>query len=158
MRVVHLYSSLVINKKSLNNIPWLLKSAECFYRTRNTQIQYIGDKCRVSIRFSVVGVHCHSLVLLPLTITKHINVCLQIVQISTCMGFAALAKADTKFSHSLCFIGMGAVSCARGEFIMSVGNLQEGERYVVFVFVVIDWKCWDTPRYTPIDFDFASAI
>ncbi len=73
MRVVHLYSSLVTNKKSLNNFPWLLKSAECFYHTRNTRIQYIGDKCRVSVRFSVVGVHCHSLVLLPLTVTKHIT-------------------------------------------------------------------------------------
>ncbi len=73
MQVVHLYSSLVINKKSLNNFPWLLKSAECFYCTRNTWIQYIGDKCRVSIRFSVVGVHCHSLVLLPPAITKHIT-------------------------------------------------------------------------------------
>ncbi len=77
MRVVHLYSSLVTNKKSLNNFPWLLKSAECFYRTRNTRIQYIGDKCRVSVRFSVVGVHCHSLVLLPLAVTEHINVYLK---------------------------------------------------------------------------------
>ncbi len=50
-----------------------MKSAECFYRTRNAQIQYIGDKCRVSVRFSVVGVHCHSLVLLPLAVTEHIN-------------------------------------------------------------------------------------
>ncbi len=74
VRVVHLYSSLVTNKKSFNNFPWLLKSAECFYRTRNTQIQYIGDKCRVSVRFSVVGVHCHSLVLLPLAVTEHITV------------------------------------------------------------------------------------
>ncbi len=73
MQVVCLYSSLVMNKKSLNNFPWLLKSAECFYRTRNIHIQYIGDKCRVSVRFSVVGVHCHSLVLLPLAITEHIS-------------------------------------------------------------------------------------
>ncbi len=50
-----------------------MKSAECFYRTQNARIQYIGDKCRVSVRFSVVGVHCHSLVLLPLAITEHIN-------------------------------------------------------------------------------------
>ncbi len=72
MQVVHLHSSLVMNKKSLNNFPWLLKSAECFYRTQITQIQYIGDKCKVSVRFSVVGVHCPSSVLLPLAITKHI--------------------------------------------------------------------------------------
>ncbi len=51
-----------------------MKSAECFYRTRNARIQYIGDKCRVSVRFSVVGVHCHSLVLLPLAVTEHITV------------------------------------------------------------------------------------
>ncbi len=50
-----------------------MKSAECFYRTRNTRIQYIGDKCRVSVRFSVVGVHCHPLVLLPLAVTEHIS-------------------------------------------------------------------------------------
>ncbi len=50
-----------------------MKSAECFYRTRNARIQYIGDKCRVSVRFSVVGVHCHSLVLLPLAVTEHIS-------------------------------------------------------------------------------------
>ena len=59
---------------SLNNFPWLLKSAECFYHTQNTRIQYIGDKCRVSDWFSVVGVHCQPLVHLPLAVTEHISI------------------------------------------------------------------------------------
>lgn len=56
-------------------------------------------------------------------------------QINTCVGFVALAKADTKFSRGLCFTGVGAVSCAWGEFIMSVGNLQKGERYGLLAFL-----------------------
>lgn len=47
-----------------------------------------------------------------------------------CVGFAALAKADMKFSRGLRYTGVGAVSCARGEFIVTVGNLQKGERLV----------------------------
>ncbi|PBK59996.1 hypothetical protein ARMSODRAFT_1027004 [Armillaria solidipes] len=39
--------------------------------------------------------------------------------ISTCIGFVALAKADTKFSQGLCFMG----------------NLQKGERYAPIDFV-----------------------
>ncbi len=50
-------------------------------------------------------------------------------QISTCVGFAALAKADMKFSKGLRFTGVGAVSCTRSEFVMTVGNLHKGERY-----------------------------
>ncbi|SJL16269.1 uncharacterized protein ARMOST_19789 [Armillaria ostoyae] len=49
--------------------------------------------------------------------------------ISTCVGFAALAKADTKFSRGLRYTGVGAVSCGRGEFVITVGNLHKGERY-----------------------------
>ncbi|SJK99852.1 uncharacterized protein ARMOST_03163 [Armillaria ostoyae] len=55
--------------------------------------------------------------------------------ISTCIGFVALAKADTKFSWGLCFTGVGTVSCAWDEFIMSVGNLQKGERYASMDFI-----------------------
>ncbi len=35
---------------------------KCFYHTLKRPNSYIGDKCRVSVRFGVVGVHCHSLV------------------------------------------------------------------------------------------------
>ena len=77
-------------------------------------------------------------------------------QISTCVGFAALAKADTKFSHGLHFTGVGAVSCVRGEFIMLVGNLQKGERYSLLAFLIQQY--WDMPRYAPMDFVFASAL
>ncbi|SJL12089.1 uncharacterized protein ARMOST_15510 [Armillaria ostoyae] len=38
--------------------------------------------------------------------------------ISTCVGFAALAKADTKFLKGMRYTGIGAVSCAWGEFLM----------------------------------------
>ncbi|PBK63848.1 hypothetical protein ARMSODRAFT_990134 [Armillaria solidipes] len=55
--------------------------------------------------------------------------------ISTCVGFAALAKADTKFSKGLRFTGVGAVSCARSEFIVAVGNLHKGERYAPMDFI-----------------------
>lgn len=49
------------------------------------------------------------------------------LQISTCVGFTALAKADTKFSRGLRYTSVGAVSCGRGEFVMMVGNLHKGE-------------------------------
>ncbi|KIJ89698.1 hypothetical protein K443DRAFT_72397, partial [Laccaria amethystina LaAM-08-1] len=51
--------------------------------------------------------------------------------ISTCVGFQALAKANSKFSRGLRFTGVGAVSCARSEMVLPscVGNLQKGERY-----------------------------
>ncbi|KAH9480163.1 hypothetical protein JR316_0006761 [Psilocybe cubensis] len=51
--------------------------------------------------------------------------------ISTCVGFQALAKANTKFSKGLRYTGVGAAICGRSEMIFptSVGNLQKGERY-----------------------------
>ncbi|KAE9403288.1 hypothetical protein BT96DRAFT_955974 [Gymnopus androsaceus JB14] len=49
--------------------------------------------------------------------------------ISTCVGFAALAKAATKYSRGLRYTGVGAVSCARTDMITAVGNLEKGERY-----------------------------
>ncbi|PBK59169.1 hypothetical protein ARMSODRAFT_983262 [Armillaria solidipes] len=60
--------------------------------------------------------------------------------ISTCVGFAALAKADTKFSKGLRYTGVGAVSCARGEFLMRLVDLHKGE------------------RYAPMDYVFGSAL
>ncbi|KAH7904972.1 hypothetical protein BJ138DRAFT_1118902 [Hygrophoropsis aurantiaca] len=51
--------------------------------------------------------------------------------ISTCVGFNALAQANTKFSKGLRYTGVGACGCARSEMFMpnGVGNLQKGERY-----------------------------
>ncbi|PBK63572.1 hypothetical protein ARMSODRAFT_1023775 [Armillaria solidipes] len=60
--------------------------------------------------------------------------------ISTCVGFAALAKADTKFSKGMRYTGVGAVSCVRGEFLMRLVNLHKGE------------------RYAPMDYVFGSAL
>ncbi|KAF8069293.1 hypothetical protein FPV67DRAFT_1415377 [Lyophyllum atratum] len=57
--------------------------------------------------------------------------------ISTCVGFAALSKANTKFSKGLRYTGVAAVSCSRGEMILpcGVGDLIKGERYPNMDFV-----------------------
>src|SRR5262249_26137595 len=62
--------------------------------------------------------------------------------ISTCVGFSALAQANTKFSRGLRFTGVGGVSCGRSEMLLpnAVGNLQKGE-------------C-----YAPMDYIFGSSI
>lgn len=54
-------------------------------------------------------------------------------QISTCVGFQALAKANTKFSKGLRYTGVSLVACGRSEMIMpaAVGNLHKGERLVL---------------------------
>ncbi|RDB23287.1 hypothetical protein Hypma_009705 [Hypsizygus marmoreus] len=51
--------------------------------------------------------------------------------ISTCVGFAAIAGANTRFLRGLRYTGVGGMSCARGEMLLpnGVGNLQKGERY-----------------------------
>ncbi|PPR01605.1 hypothetical protein CVT26_013324 [Gymnopilus dilepis] len=51
--------------------------------------------------------------------------------ISTCVGFQALAKANNKFSVGLRYTGTNAVVCGRSEMIfpLGVGNLHKGERY-----------------------------
>ncbi|KAH9478965.1 hypothetical protein JR316_0009428 [Psilocybe cubensis] len=49
--------------------------------------------------------------------------------ISTCVGFQALAKANTKFSVGLRYTGLGMTVCGRSEMIMTVGNMHKGERY-----------------------------
>ena len=53
-------------------------------------------------------------------------------QISTCVGFQALAKANSKFSVGLRYTGTNAAVCGRSEMVfpMGVGNLQKGEKYV----------------------------
>ncbi|PPR02783.1 hypothetical protein CVT26_009394 [Gymnopilus dilepis] len=51
--------------------------------------------------------------------------------ISTCVGFQALAKANSKYSVSLRYTGVNAVVCGRSKMIFpqGVGNLHKGERY-----------------------------
>jgi hypothetical protein len=54
-------------------------------------------------------------------------------EISHCVGFAALSKANTKHSNGLRATGIGAVTCARHECFLPNGmaDLQKGERCVV---------------------------
>ncbi|KAK0209542.1 hypothetical protein IW262DRAFT_1450772 [Armillaria fumosa] len=73
-----------------------------------------------------------------LTFDEHIRKHISEEDISSCVGFAALTKADTKYSKGLRFTGMGAVLCARGEFIMNA----------------IDARL----RYAPMDYVFGTAI
>ncbi|PPQ76859.1 hypothetical protein CVT26_001497 [Gymnopilus dilepis] len=51
--------------------------------------------------------------------------------ISTCVGFQALAKANSKYSVGLRYTGVNSVVCGRSEMIFpqGVGNLHKGERY-----------------------------
>ncbi|KAG6905120.1 hypothetical protein DXG01_004759, partial [Tephrocybe rancida] len=51
--------------------------------------------------------------------------------ISTCVGFSALAKANTKFSKGLHYTGVGAITCGQSEMFLPCGvaNLQKGESY-----------------------------
>ncbi|PBK83694.1 hypothetical protein ARMGADRAFT_1048377 [Armillaria gallica] len=60
--------------------------------------------------------------------------------ISTCVGFAALTKQDTKFSKGLRYTGVGTVLCAQGKFLMRLVDLHKGE------------------RYAPMDYVFGSAL
>ncbi|PBK83209.1 hypothetical protein ARMGADRAFT_1038011 [Armillaria gallica] len=76
--------------------------------------------------------------------------------ISTCVGFAALAKADTKFLRGLCYTSVGTVLCARGEFIVTVGNLQKGERYAPMYFVfALALQAFTTLLFGIISYDIA---
>ncbi|KAG6914020.1 hypothetical protein DXG01_002895, partial [Tephrocybe rancida] len=58
--------------------------------------------------------------------------------ISTCVGFSALAQANTKFLRGLQYTGVVAVCCARGEMLLPcrVANLVKGERYPSMDYVV----------------------
>ena len=59
---------------------------------------------------------------------------LTILKISTCSGFKTLANAETQFSTGLRSTGVGMCVCARHEIVRAggVGDLQKGERYVVY--------------------------
>ena len=51
---------------------------------------------------------------------------------STCTGLSAVDHANTKYHKGYAATGIGAVVCARHEFILAngVGDLQVGERCV----------------------------
>lgn len=53
------------------------------------------------------------------------------LQISTCVGFQALAKATTRDTRGLRYTGVGGTMCGRSEMVLpnGIGNLQKGERY-----------------------------
>ncbi|PPQ77567.1 hypothetical protein CVT26_006159 [Gymnopilus dilepis] len=59
--------------------------------------------------------------------------------ISTCVGFQALAQANTRFSQGLRTTGVGGVFCGRSEMVLplGLGNLQKGERYANMDYVFI---------------------
>ncbi|KAL0568344.1 hypothetical protein V5O48_013640 [Marasmius crinis-equi] len=68
--------------------------------------------------------------------------------VSTCVGFAALAQRTSRSSKGLRYTGVGAVLCARSEMVMPNGvcNLEKGERYCnsdfIFAYVMrryIEW-------------------
>ncbi|KAF9038718.1 hypothetical protein BJ165DRAFT_1308956, partial [Panaeolus papilionaceus] len=52
--------------------------------------------------------------------------------VSSCVGFQAMAQANTRFSTGLRYTGVGGVFCARSEMVMpqGMGSLVKGERYV----------------------------
>ncbi|KAF8895002.1 hypothetical protein CPB84DRAFT_1848339 [Gymnopilus junonius] len=96
--------------------------------------------------------------------------------ISTCVGFQALVKANSKFSVGLRYTGVGAVVCGRSEMIFpsGVGNLQKGERYtnmdyifgsvlqyvlVLLVLISYDIACqWFTNLFSCIDNHWPDSI
>jgi len=57
--------------------------------------------------------------------------------ITTCVGFSALAKVNTRFSKGLCFTGVRAVSCGHSKMLLpnATGNPQKGERYSAMEYI-----------------------
>ncbi|PPQ76759.1 hypothetical protein CVT24_012280 [Panaeolus cyanescens] len=54
------------------------------------------------------------------------------LDISTCVGFQAIAQANNRFSKGLRYTGVGGAFCARSDMVLplGIGNLHKGERYV----------------------------
>ncbi|KAG6913835.1 hypothetical protein DXG01_004024 [Tephrocybe rancida] len=77
--------------------------------------------------------------------------------ISTCVGFSALAKANTKFSKGLQYTGVGAVTCGWSEMFLpcGVGNLQKGERYPNMDLIFASFLCFIYALYILISYDIA---
>lgn len=82
-----------------------------------------------------------------------------LLQISTCVGLQALAKAYTKYSQGLRYTGVSLVACGRSEMILpvGVGNLQKGERYVALLFSTFQSSHLFF-SYANMDYTFGSAI
>ncbi|KAJ8695381.1 hypothetical protein PTI98_007984 [Pleurotus ostreatus] len=61
------------------------------------------------------------------------------ISISSCSGFSALARADSKSTSGLRYTGVGMCICARHELIrpLGVGDLQKGERYCNMDYIVL---------------------
>ncbi|KAL0567115.1 hypothetical protein V5O48_014873 [Marasmius crinis-equi] len=76
-------------------------------------------------------------------IRKHVNE----EDVSTCVGFAALAQQNTRSSKGLRYTGVGATVCARSEMVLAngVANLEKGERYSNSDFMV----SYAIKRYLP---------
>lgn len=57
-------------------------------------------------------------------------------QISTCVSFQAIAKANNGHTAGLRYTGTNITVCGRSEMILplGVGNLQKGERLINFNF------------------------
>ncbi|KAK7451768.1 hypothetical protein VKT23_012447 [Stygiomarasmius scandens] len=56
-------------------------------------------------------------------------------EISTCVGFAALAQASTRFSRGLRYTGVGGTACERSEMVLRLVNIPKGERYASMDYV-----------------------
>ena len=85
---------------------------------------------------------------------------------STCTGLSAVDHANTKYHKGYAATGVGAVVCARHEFMLAtgVGDLQVGERYVVAYISCSDrflsGPCliYRSSRYANMDYIFVSAL
>jgi hypothetical protein len=71
---------------------------------------------------------------------------MEVMQISHCVGFAAMWNANSKKSEGLRATGIGAVICARHAVYMAngMGDLQKGERSVFFMFFFLLSSCSPT--------------
>ncbi|KAF9472815.1 hypothetical protein BDN70DRAFT_818108 [Pholiota conissans] len=77
--------------------------------------------------------------------------------ISTCVGFQALAQAFTRFARGLRYTGVGGAFCGRGEMILpnGIGNLQKGERYANMDYIFASAVCSSTVSSIDVSYDIA---
>ncbi|THU82072.1 hypothetical protein K435DRAFT_692249, partial [Dendrothele bispora CBS 962.96] len=68
---------------------------------------------------------------------KYLLANIQEDEISTCVGFGALAQASTRFSRGMRSTGVGGVLCERTDMLMpnGLGNIPKGERYACMDFI-----------------------
>ncbi|KJA22732.1 hypothetical protein HYPSUDRAFT_202044 [Hypholoma sublateritium FD-334 SS-4] len=80
--------------------------------------------------------------------------------ISTCVGFQALAKATTQSTRGLRYTGVAAAVCGRSEMVLpnSVGNLQKGESLVdTWEQMCVAWDLDGFPKSAPNPFHTADT-